>query len=411
MRNARSSTIRRLTPIALLASMVIALGQGTALAVGITTGDITDKVISDDEGTKGTEIVSEPILAEEDATSSSASAEGTVAHVAVGGTEVVTASRSKGESTDKGCKADATVLSILGQEIIGAHAECKPGEKTQQEVGYLQETCDISGGAVCLVILYGNASTSDDEKATSTSSDTAVARACVGGEGESANEPCSGPVGVGVAESRAETRAGKKGDADARQSSTGLRLCIGGTNPDTGKCDGIGVVLLHEEGAASAGSTPSNEGESYLVGVEAQGEDQAKVGQSADILPGCSEQENPMLCVALNKGTADASAAKSGNTQQAIGLSAADVIAAGLAQGSVSSEGQAVKSEREAREPNLAPRPPAPALEKEPVAAGPRLPLTGSAISPVGLIALTLIVLGAALWRRGREDVWLQPTI
>lgn len=396
MKRAVPSESRRVAPVALVATAFLTMWQGSAFAIASPPG-VVDAVTSPTSSAFTTTTISQ----EESTTSSSASAEGTAVRVGVADTEVLTISRARGESDGSGCKSDASVLTVVGQEIVGAHAECKPGEKTEEEVGFLQETCAATGGQICLVILYGYAGTSDDEDATTTTSEAAAARACVGGEGESTSEPCTGPVGVGVAESRSETRTGKNGDAEARQSSTVLRLCIGGADPETGKCDGVGVVLLHEDGAAAAGDTEMSEGESYLVGVESQGEDQGKLGQRADVLPGCADEESPPLCLAFNRGNTDADAARTSNSQQAVGLDAVDIISAGLAEGSAAGEaGGKVEAGRASP-----PRPatgPAPAAAKPPTAALGPLPTTGRAITGLILVGVGLITAGAGLWRRTR---------
>ncbi len=366
----------------------------------------TDKKTASLSGSKATAAQEEPVEEATGGASSSAS----VIDLEIAGSDLLTVSESKTEATDEGCHAEANILALGGVVITGEEADCAAGQDTVSEgdIG-IMAICDGSGGVICLAILYGYAQGTDNKDSTEANSQSDVAYACLGGESETPRDYCSGPVGARVAESRSHSSRNKKtGEAGSTQESSLLDVCIGGEDPETGVCDGIGIVLLHSEGSAVArpGETAEIGGESQTICVEVQREESPVCysGNNPVIPPGCDDvpdEERPgALCVALNDGDVTAEAGKGSGHQEAISLDAITVIGGSIDQGDLSVDSTKVKGEKVS--PPKPPKPPKKPEKKKPTLAGPAGPAlanTGVSVIPTILFALGLMLLGLRLVR------------
>jgi hypothetical protein len=233
---------------------------------------------------------------------SSASSYGHVIDLDVGGSDVLDVGHSSASSsTSDGSSADATVLGVAGQELAGAHAE--DGET--DETGLLLELCGMTGGLACLGLIYGYATAGEG----SSSSDTAILDACLGGDDTErrSTESCAGLLWLSIFDSHADASSDEDG-ASASESSNGVSACVGG-HDDEGSCSVIGVRLLHSESSAS--SDGETDGGSYIAGIE-QGGDETTIGSDevhVDVPPDCPEDAS-VVCVALNEGGAEAGSAQ-----------------------------------------------------------------------------------------------------
>jgi hypothetical protein len=268
---------------------------------------------------------------------SSASASGSVVQIALGEGSVAEVGGSGATADGDGSSADATVVSVLGHEVIGSHATADNGS-SQSETGYLTETCDASDGRICMAALFGQASASSGDGASEGSSDTALGSACLGGSQGDPTQNCDGVVGATVAESHSHAATdGSAGSATADQWSNGAAVCVGGET-GTGTCDGLGSEILHSEShsAAATGTPASSDADSSSADLQVNGEDAISVGDGMEIPNDCPVNGSP-ACVVLNDiGTQAATGATTGSAAAAtaglIGSGTSYLIAGGVSE-------------------------------------------------------------------------------
>lgn len=316
-----------------------------------------------------------------------ATAEGVVVDIALMDQEVVRLSGTSAGTGSDGSSADVTVLSVLGHEVIGAHAS-SDGGPSESETGLATESCEASGGALCLSLLYGRATASETGSSSTGTGDAALGSACVGGEQTTPVEECDGAVGLTIGESH--SRASQdKGDrsAESSQSTSGVDLCLGGENR-AGTCEGLGVILLSSSSESSAApGTQRGEAEASTAVVEAGGEEQVALDQPGSIAvpPGCPADAS-VVCVTLND--ADTSA-------KAPTAAAADAVVVPRADGDVAAGGVS-------RSASTASAPPSAVLggrEHRGPEPG-RLATTGSIVGAAFALAVTFLGAGLVVRRR-----------
>jgi hypothetical protein len=332
---------------------------------------------------------------------SSASSYGHVIDLDVGGSDILDVGHSSASSSSSdGSDADATVLGVAGQELAGAHAE--DGET--DETGLLLELCATTGGLACLGLIYGYATAGDG----SSSSDTAILDACLGGDdGERrSTESCGGLLWLSIFDSHADASSDEDG-ASASESSNGVSACVGG-HDDDGSCTIIGARVLHSESSAS--SDGESEGESYIAGIE-QGGDETTIGSDevhVDVPSDCPE-DSSVVCVALNEGGAEA-----GKAQQT--LAGVEVLPSedGAAGEGKAFDGGASASPQEPRDVSAGdpsdggdPAGRAPGVHAAP---GAELPFTGTAMLMWLVLGLAILALGASVVvAADRSRSWQRP--
>lgn len=233
-------------------------------------------------------------------------ASGGIAEVQIDGNELVTVGHTDSTiSDDDSSSSDVTLLAIGGEEIVGAHSDSEEGPESDTQHAFAP-LCEGSGGGVCLGLMFADASSTEGANSSSASGNAAVAFACLGGTETDAEAECDGPVGAGVAESHSDIKRDKQsGETEASHSSDLADVCIGGEDT-SGTCSGIGAEAAHSESRSEsgpAGGQGSTERDSFLLNVEANGEDNEIVGDPADmsVPPGCPEGES-LVCVFFNQG-------------------------------------------------------------------------------------------------------------
>ncbi|HVL65585.1 MAG TPA: hypothetical protein VM573_10500 [Actinomycetota bacterium] len=367
--------------------------------------------------------------------SASATASGGVVRVELLGQEIIAIGQSSAETDDEGSSSDATFLRVLGHKVIGSDAESSGNNDSRSEQGYLMESCEATGGAICVALLYSNAESSSREESgqngSSSSkesrSDTSGASFCIGGseEYDPREGNCDGIIGGTVLESHSKasqetssssgededgnTYSESSGSSEADQETNGATVCVGGENED-GHCDGIGASVLHAESHSEASSDgeKSNEQDSHIVAVDAAGEEQVAIDQSGDIPPGCSDAESNTVCISLNDNNSDAEAeGGAGGNATVLGVeilsdgddSTGDGAAGEAGTGADAEGGLVLGNEPQKRA--------ATAGQVNELAAAPgeaQQAFTGAALAPWLALALALIALGAAGLRRGRRQ-------
>lgn len=325
----------------------------------------------------------------------SARAEGRVIYVQVLGTEVLRAGASEAETSSDGTSADATVLAVLGHELIGAHAETDGGS-AESETGYLRETCQ-DDDPICLTLLYGRAEANEDDSSAASESHSEGASACVAGEQARPEDNCTGPVSATVLESHSYASQDKDDPrAEAEQHNAAADVCLGGENAD-GVCEGIGVVVLdaHSYASAEPGKT-QKDADASTITVERGGEEAGSIDSPQEIgIPSYCPEDSAILCVALNDVDTDADAPARSTAAEAI---IAPIIGGGT--GGRISDGSADARVARTRVLGEMEKRPAP---KDPAVGG-QLSRTGSAPLALLTLALFLIVLGRETRRRATTD-------
>ncbi|MGH2775066.1 MAG: hypothetical protein ACRDJT_06490 [Actinomycetota bacterium] len=233
-------------------------------------------------------------------------ASGGIADAEIDGNELVTVGHTDSTITDDdSSSSDVTVLAIGGEEIVGAHSDSEDGPESDTQ-DPLAPVCEDSGGGVCLGLLFADASSSENAGSSNASSSAAVAFTCLGGTQTDSTEECDGPVSVGVAQSNGDIERDKQtGETEASHSSDLADVCIGGADA-SGTCTGVGAEAAHSEShseSGPAGGRGSTERDSFLLNVEANGEDNEVIGDPTAIaVPlGCPDSTS-VACVFFNQG-------------------------------------------------------------------------------------------------------------
>lgn len=233
------------------------------------------------------------------ATDPGSQARSQVAEVDLGDQAVLDVGRSEASMDDTNRSgADATLLAVGGQEIIGTHAD-SAGENETHAGDPLAELCQGSEGQLCLRLLFADGYATQDGTSSSSLSQTGVADACLGGDSADPRAECSGPVGAEVATSDAAMQRDTTDGSTSGQTESALAdVCVA---PESGTC-ALGIRLLWAESSAS--SDGSSEGASTLAALELGNEQVLSLddSESVAVQPECAEPS--ALCVAANQGSA-----------------------------------------------------------------------------------------------------------
>ncbi|MGH2698421.1 MAG: hypothetical protein ACRDJL_04385 [Actinomycetota bacterium] len=319
MRRRRAAIPHRLLVAVVSALVALALVPGMGAAAKNPVSDVTGTLGETVEGLTGGKSSSLPARVPPEPTEDDDSeghespnpsgpdhASGGVADVQIDGNELVTVGHTDSTITDDdSSSSDVTVLAIGGEEIVGAHSDSEdgPANDTQDPLAPL---CEGSGGGVCLGLLFADASSSESSTSSNASGRAAIAFACLGGTQTDATDECDGPVSAGVASAKSDIERDKQtGETQATHSNDLADVCIGGADP-SGTCTGIGAEAAHSEShseSGPAGGRGSTERDSFLLNVEANGEDNEVIGDPTAIAvpSGCPEGTS-LACVFFNQG-------------------------------------------------------------------------------------------------------------
>ncbi len=221
---------------------------------------------------------------------------------------------------DDSTRSDATLLALGGEEVLGAHADS--GKEQGAHFGDpLAPLCEGSEGQVCLRVLYADAWATDQDGTSRSRSQSGVADVCLGGNDSDPTAACSGPVATGVAGSQGQAeRDQRSGRTTASSSSDVAHVCVQ-QEPATGCA--LGADAVHSEGGSDSGGTDASaDRDSYLLALDAGGEEQGRVGdpQAISLPPECP-QGSSVLCVFLNQGESYVAKRMAGHAQEALHLS------------------------------------------------------------------------------------------
>lgn len=370
--------------------------------------------------------------------SGSPHASGEVADATIGGQLDVVAGSTNAQIDDTDSddtSSDVTVLAIGGEEIVGAHAE---SDGTTEDSQGAQIACDPSGGAICVGLLFAEATATEDDESSDASASTSLLFVCLGGSNTdpSNSEECTdAPVSAGVSEASSTIHKDKSsGESSADQETRLANACVGGEDPLTGTCSGLGAEAIESESHSSIedtnqnGTTEDDTGttsrQSCVVVVQAGGEDaiplcagDGEEGQDLSIPQECPDPS--LICIFLNQGEAFVFVGGAGSSQEAVHVALpgplGELIFAHLGTAETLVEGQVAEECPPGtvgtppdcvRGGNGPPEPPEDGNGVLPRGGPPTLAFTGLGALP--LLALSLI-LGAAggsvlTWDRRRRD-------
>lgn len=236
----------------------------------------------------------------------------------IGGNPVASVGATRSEiRDDHSSSADATLLALGGQEVIGAHAD-SDGTQQQSAGDPLAPICEGSDGALCVTVLYAEAAA--DEGATTSHSEarSGVLSACVGGD-DPTGDTCSGPVGAGVLTSWSEIDRDGTGHTEAGSGSEAAGVCVA-PDPVLGTCT-VSAEALSSEGSSSSRGTATKDTNVVGLAVQGQGGDFTEPTEIA-IPPGCTSPS--VACVYLNQGELYLADGVAGHGALALHVSALD---------------------------------------------------------------------------------------
>jgi hypothetical protein len=318
MRRRKSTIPHRLLVAMMCALVMLALVPGASAAARNPISDLTDSLGESLKGVTGpassapANIPSEP--SEDDDSEGHESpdpaapdhASGGVADAQIDGNELVTVGHTDSTvADDDSSSSDVTLLAIGGQEIVGAHSDSKGGPENETQ-HVLAPLCEGSEGAICLGLLFADASSTENGNSSNAAGSAALAFACLGGTQTDPTEDCDGVVSAELARSDSDIRRDKpSGETEATHSNDHADVCIGGADA-SGTCTGIGAEAAHSESrseSGAAGGQGSTERDSFLLNVEANGEDNEIIGDPTAIAvpPGCPDGTS-LVCVFFNQG-------------------------------------------------------------------------------------------------------------
>lgn len=338
--------------VALTVAALVALGPGAASADDDPVRDVVKDVHSQVEQESAPEDAApessqESATADQSAQASSGDqadnaekpatyAKSQVAKLAVAGNDVLDLARSEAsiDDGDDTSRADATLLALGGQEVIGTHAD-SDGEKETHQGDPLWALCEGSEGQLCLRVLFADAYADEDSDSSESMSKTGVADVCVGGDTADRKADCAAPVAVGVGTSKAQANRDKtSGDTQSSSESAVVDACLG-------QEDGACALELQVLQASSAASSDGQSGGDSVLVAGSGGDQGGAVDQevAVEVPPGCPEGESA-LCAYLNQGTAQAAGPAASAAQEALGA----VVLPGNLDGIVSVSGTEVSA-------------------------------------------------------------------
>jgi LPXTG-motif cell wall-anchored protein len=240
-------------------------------------------------------------------------AEAQAAKIAIGGNDVVDVARSAASIDDNDdSHADATLLALGGEEILGAHAD-SDGEKESHAGDPLAPLCEGSEGQICLRVLFADAYASEDGTTSQSLAQSGVADLCLGGDSADPRADCSGPVSAKIATSEAQMRRDKTdGSTEGSAESAIADVCVGAE----GETCAVGVEVLKARSFARSDGT--TDGESTVAALELGNEEVGSISDPAklEIQPDCAAPS--LVCVTVNQGASAVNEGVASQTQDAL---------------------------------------------------------------------------------------------
>jgi hypothetical protein len=199
--------------------------------------------------------------------------------------------------------SDSTVLGLGGSRIIGSSADSREHKREGQN-GDALKTCNVTGGVLCLSLLYHNTVATEDRDNTLAAARGGVLALCLGGHDKdiTASYECNGALSLGVAEGLGIAERDKKhGHTKADSANELLNLCLGKRDKLTTPCDGVGLEALHVD-SKSKSEKPDTERHSFLLGIDINGKSSYLLDQPFALALPEDCGDSALLCLFLNQG-------------------------------------------------------------------------------------------------------------
>lgn len=221
---------------------------------------------------------------------------------------------------DGSTHSDATVLGLLGNELVGSEAASdgvtEAGDNLTEGIG------EATGGALSLSLLYHDTVAMVDDESSSAGARGGVLGLCLlGNEPSVTSSECEGLLGAGAAEGLGVAeRDTKTGHTDAASFNELVQACLGGTRTDDFACEGLlGAQVLHSD-SASDSRGPDTDRNSWLIGLDSGGNSVLKIEDPLELAvpPECGEPA--LVCLFLNQGESFIFGNGAGSVQEALHL-------------------------------------------------------------------------------------------
>jgi hypothetical protein len=199
--------------------------------------------------------------------------------------------------------SDVTVLGLGGSRIIGSSADSREHNREGQN-GDALKTCNVTGGLLCLSLLYHNTVATEDHDNTLAAARGGVLALCLGGKDKdiTASYECNGILSLGVAEGLGIAERDKKyGHTKADSANELLNLCIGKREKLTTPCEGLGLEAVHVD-SKSKSEKPDTERHSFLLGIDSNGKSSYLLDQPFALALPQDCGNSAILCLFLNQG-------------------------------------------------------------------------------------------------------------
>lgn len=215
---------------------------------------------------------------------------------------------------DDSSSADATLLAVGGNEILGAHAD-SDGTRSQSTGDPLEPVCSGSDNALCVQLLYADADATDGHSEAR----SGVAAACVGGTDDDATD-CDGQVGAGALQSNGEVDRNANGRTRARSGSSAANACLQ-QDPMLGTCT-VDADALRSNGSSDSSGAASKD--SQVLGAGLDGTTVADTSEpTATAVPvDCTSPS--LACLFLNQGETYVGNSAAGHSVTALTATALD---------------------------------------------------------------------------------------
>ena len=201
--------------------------------------------------------------------------------------------------------SDSTVLGLGGSRIIGSTASSSSdGRHREGENGDALKLCNITGGALCLSLLYHNTVATEDHDSVLAAARGGVAALCLGGHDKdsTASYECNGILSLGVAEGRGIAERDKEhGHTKADSANELLNLCLGKRESLTTPCEGLGLQAVHSD-SKSKSDKPDTERHSFLLGIDSNGKSSYLLDDPFALAIPRDCGDSALLCLFLNQG-------------------------------------------------------------------------------------------------------------
>ncbi len=193
---------------------------------------------------------------------------------------------------DDASSADATVLALGGNEILGAHAD-SAGTRKQSAGDPLEPVCSGSDHALCVQLLYADAASTDGHSTAR----SGVAAVCVGGTDDDATD-CDGQIGAGAVQSNGKVDRNAHGRTRASSGSSAANACLQ-QDPLLGTCT-VDADVVRSEGRSDSNGSASKD--SQVLGAALDGTQVADTREPTAVAlpPECTSPS--LLCLFLNQG-------------------------------------------------------------------------------------------------------------